>query len=85
MKKALNSRPSGNAEMLPEYDFSKGIRGKYAKRFAQGTNIIVLAPDVSEIFSDSDSVNQALRGLIRIACRAPGRQTRIRRTGPHTR
>jgi len=84
MKKAVNSRPPGDAEMLPEYDFSKGVRGKYAKRFSQGTNIIVLAPDVSEVFSDSESVNQALRGLIRIACRAPRRQARIRRTGPHT-
>ena len=84
MKKAVNSRPPGDAEMLPEYDFSKGVRGKYAKRFSQGTNIIVLAPDVSEVFSDSESVNQALRGLIRIACRAPRSQTRIRRTGPHT-
>ena len=39
-----------NKEMLPEYDFSKGMRGKYAKQFAAGTNIIVLAPDVAKNF-----------------------------------
>ncbi len=33
--------------MSPEYDFSKGIRGKYSKKFAEGSNLIVLAPDVS--------------------------------------
>jgi hypothetical protein len=58
-------------EMLDEYDFSKGIRGKYAKRFAEGTNIVVLSPDVADFFPDSQSVNQALRLLIDIAKRKP--------------
>jgi hypothetical protein len=51
-------------EMLDEYDFSKGVRGKYAGRFAQGSNVVVLDPDVAQVFTDSESVNQALRALI---------------------
>jgi hypothetical protein len=54
-------------EMLDEYDFSKGIRGKYAKRYAEGTNIVLLAQDVADFFPDSESVNKALRLLIDIA------------------
>ena len=52
--------------MLPEYDFSKGIRGKYAKRYAQGTNIVKIDPDVYEYFPDQKSVNEALRSLAAI-------------------
>jgi hypothetical protein len=54
-------------EMLAEYDFSKGVRGKYAKRYAEGTNVVVLAPDVAAAFPDADSVNEALRALLKIA------------------
>ena len=54
-------------EMRKEYDFSKGVRGKYAKRFAGGRNIVVLDPDVADLFPDSKTVNDALRTLIRIA------------------
>ena len=54
-------------DMLEEYDFSKGIRGKYVERFKNGSNIVVLSPDVAEFFSDSESVNQALRTLIKLA------------------
>ena len=53
-------------DMLDEYDFSKGIRGKYAKRYAEGTNVVVIEPDVAKIFPDHDSVNQALRSLAEI-------------------
>ncbi|HYL73344.1 MAG TPA: hypothetical protein VEU96_04025 [Bryobacteraceae bacterium] len=53
--------------MQPEYDFSKGVRGKYAERYRQGTNIVVLVPAVAEVFPDSKAVNDALMGLIRIA------------------
>ena len=55
-------------ELRPEYDLTqlKGcVRGKYASRAQQGTNIILLAPDVAEIFHDDASVNEALRTLIR--------------------
>ena len=55
-----------HSHMQPEYDFSKGIRGKYAAPFAAGTNLIALAPDVAKIFSDSDSVNEMLRVLLKL-------------------
>jgi hypothetical protein len=51
-------------EMREEYDFSGGVRGKYADRFSEGSTIVVLEPDVAAVFSDADSVNEALRGLI---------------------
>ncbi len=53
-------------EMLEEYDFSAGVRGKYAARFAQGSSVIVLDPDVAQVFADSESVNRALRALVGI-------------------
>ena len=56
--------------MLPEYDFSKARRGKYARRYAKGTNLVVLAPDVAKVFPDSQSVNEALRALARIGRRS---------------
>jgi hypothetical protein len=65
MKKARKKKP--DPEMLDEYDFSKGMRGKYAKRYAAGTNVVVLAPDVAAVFPNADSVNEALRALMKIA------------------
>jgi len=56
-------------EMRADYDFSNGVRGKYAKRYAEGTNIVVLAPDVAKAFPNAEAVNQALRGLMEIAGR----------------
>ena len=56
-------------ELRPEYDLSKlkgGIRGKYASKYKEGTNLILLAPDVAEVFKDNESVNEALRLLIKI-------------------
>jgi len=53
-------------DMLEEYDFSNGIRGKYAKRYKEGVNIIKLDSDISKFFPDSKSVNEALRTLIRL-------------------
>ena len=54
-------------DMKAEYDFSKGIRGKYAQRYAEGTNVVVLAPDVAAAFPTSEAVNTALRALITLA------------------
>ncbi|CAN5529738.1 hypothetical protein BH20ACI3_BH20ACI3_42760 [soil metagenome] len=51
-------------EMLEEYDFSQAVIGKYAKQYAEGTNIVVLEPDVAKVFPDSAAVNQALRQII---------------------
>jgi len=45
MKKMQKDR-----DMLEEYDFSKGIRGKYAKKYAKGTNVVVIEPDVAKFF-----------------------------------
>lgn len=50
--------------MKDNYDFSKGVRGKYAKQYADGTNVVVLDPEVAELFPTSESVNKALRKLI---------------------
>jgi hypothetical protein len=52
-------------DMKEDYDFSQGLRGKYAARFAEGSNVIVLDPDVAEVFSDAKAVNDALRLLAR--------------------
>jgi hypothetical protein len=62
-------------DMLDDYDFSRGVRGKYVERFAQGSNVMVLSPDIAEIFPDSESVNQALRMLVEIAGRSTGTPT----------
>ena len=59
-------RMQNDPDMLEEYDFSKGVPGKYAERYAEGTNVVVIDPDVAEIFPDQDSVNQALRSLAEI-------------------
>ena len=59
-------RMKNHPGMLEEYDFTGGIRGKYAKRYAEGTNVVVIDPDVAEYFPDHDSVNEALRGLTAI-------------------
>ena len=50
-------------DMLNEYDFSKGIRGKYALKYQEGTNIIKLDEDVRKIFPNTKAVNEALRSL----------------------
>ncbi len=59
--------------MRAHYDFSKGVRGKYAAEYAKGTNVVVIAPDLAEICPDSQAVNEALRTLIRIS----GKSTRV--------
>ncbi len=65
MKKV--SKSQRDPDMLDEYDFSKGVRGKYVKRLAAGSNFVVLSPEVAAAFPDSDSVNEALLVLIKIS------------------
>ena len=65
MKQAATAEP--DPDMLDEYDFSKGVRGKYAQRYAAGSNIVVLSPDLAEVFPDSESVDEALRALVKVA------------------
>jgi len=50
--------------MRREYDFSRGVRAKYAARYRQGTNLVVLDPDVAAAFKDSAAVNRALRAIL---------------------
>ncbi len=57
-------------DLRPEYDLSQlkhGVRGKYASKYKEGTNLILLESDVAEVFKDNESVNEALRLLIKIA------------------
>ena len=69
MKKKVEHDP----DMLDEYDFSQGVRGKYVQRFAEGSNVVVLAPEIADIFPDSESVNKALRLLVEIAGKSVGK------------
>jgi len=62
MKKVDNAE-----EIRTEYDFSHGVRGKYAKKYQQGSNIALLDPDVAKLFPDSKTVNDALRVLVKVA------------------
>lgn len=54
-------------DLEPEYDFSGAVRGKYYERYQQGTNLVLLDPDVAQAFKDSESVNRALRLLLDLA------------------
>ncbi len=57
-------------ELRAEYDLSQlqgGVKGKYAKRYSEGTNLALLAPDVAEAFPNDEAVNEALRLLMKIA------------------
>lgn len=62
MRKAQTTKP--DKEMLPEYDFTGGVRGKYAARFAQGTNIVILSPEMAKLFPSSREVEVALRKYV---------------------
>ena len=68
MKKANKKKMAD--DLRPEYDLAKlkgGVRGKYAKRFQKGTNLVLLSPDVAKYFPNEQSVNAALRSLVGIA------------------
>lgn len=69
-----------SADMRPEYDFSKGVRGKYYRRYIESTNVVVLAPDVHDKFKNSEAVNEALRTLIRAVGAGRGLTKRLART-----
>ncbi len=65
MNRKASSKPLD--DMRPEYDFSGGVRGKFYKEYMKGTNVVILDPDVAEVFPDSLSVNEALRVLAQLA------------------
>jgi hypothetical protein len=64
--------PSDDDEMLPEYDLTGGVRGKYAERYRQGTNVVLLEADLAKVFTSSEAVNDALRELVRIRTASGG-------------
>lgn len=60
----MKKTDSVSDEMRAEYDFSNGVRGKYAKEYAEGTNVVVLEPGIAQEFPTAESVNEALRSLM---------------------
>ena len=86
MKKISKHATNGKSEeMLSHYDFTGGVRGKYAKRYREGvtvhllgesedTRLVVLDEDIGKIFPDSKSVNMALRHLVRAMPKAKRKQ-----------
>jgi hypothetical protein len=70
-------------DLRPEYDSSVlkgGVRGKYLRRYREGTNLVLLAPEVAKVFPDDESVNEALRLLIKVAKRQPPPQHSSKRS-----
>ena len=57
---------SNDPTIREEYDFSDAVKGKYAARYSEGTNVVVIDKDVMAYFPDRDAVNQALRSIISI-------------------
>ena len=79
MKKAK----SDDVEMRAEYrreDLGPLVRGKYAARYAKSTNVVVIDPSLTQVFPNSDAVNDALRSLMTIATAATGITSRSNRT-----
>ena len=77
----MKPKSPGVGEMRAEYDFSKGVRGKYHKRLAkEGSNVVILEPDIAKAFPDSASVNEALRVVLMAGQSA--RRLTTRSSGP---
>ena len=74
MKKAMKNQDD---EMRPDFDLRGGVRGKYYERYKQGTNVVLLEPDVAKVFRDSATVNEALRQHLS----EHGAPPEVRRTG----
>lgn len=80
MKKELTAKPSG--ELRPEYDLSQlkgGVRGKYYRQAIAGTNLVLIEPDLADLFPDSESVNRALRAVAEAAQAATAARHRRRK------
>lgn len=84
--KSTKKAESGDSErdtMRPEYrhvDIGKGVRGKYHADYLAGSNLVLLAPDVAEVFETPQAVNEALRSLISVAQRTARRTDRPKRS-----
>jgi hypothetical protein len=62
----MSKRPrASDPDMREEYDISAGVRGKYASRFREGSNVVVLDPEVAAEFTSSEAVNKALRVILK--------------------
>jgi hypothetical protein len=81
MKKEIRK----NDEMRNHYDFSGGIRGKYARRYAGGTNVVVLDPDVARLFPNGKAVNETLRAVAEIVYMQERRRHRANKRMERTR
>ena len=81
MRTTNSRKPIADADtMRPEYDFSNAVRGVTAARYAQGTNLVLLDPDVAQLFPDTRAVNEALRTFARLARVALRPKARHKRT-----
>jgi hypothetical protein len=85
-KKASRKRKDERDTMRPEYDFSAAVRGVTAARYARGSNIVVIDPQVLDVFPDGARVNQALRALAPVLRQqhraAPKREAHNETAGP---
>lgn len=79
MKKRASRRPGRSAgdrdTMRREYDFSDAVRGVTAGRYAEGANVVVVDPDVLDVFPDGAAVNEALRALAPVIRKRRKRQS----------
>ena len=77
----MNQRRKAESDddLLPEYDFKGAVRGKYYERYRQGTNVVLLDPDIAAVFRDSAAVNQTLRLLVSLAKAKAGQKLTGRR------
>ncbi|MBI4458748.1 MAG: hypothetical protein HY648_01650 [Acidobacteria bacterium] len=66
--------------MRPEYDFSQAVRGVTAARYARGVNIVVIDPEVLDVFPDGAAVNRTLRALAPVLRQQRGATTKRRRS-----
>ncbi len=60
----MSKKPRQSDDMRDEYDFSRGVRGKYSDRFREASNVVVLEPDVAATFDSDEAVNKALRAFL---------------------
>lgn len=69
----MTTKPDDQSDdVLPQYDFSKGVRGKYASQFAAGSNVVVLEPELAKHFPNAQAVNDALRERLEALKKAGG-------------
>ena len=80
MRKNIVSK-TGDWEMRKEYDLSNSRPNKYAKKYAEGTNIVVIEPDLVKFFPDSESVNRILRALVSISPKSNVKKEAIKYEG----